>query len=405
MSAPASRLALTGSGAAAYAMRQLDPDVVSAYPTAPQTEVVEQFSQYVADGLVRTEFVPVESEHSAMAASIGAAAAGARAITATASQGLAYLWEMLYIAAGMRLPIVMAVANRALSAPINIHGDQTDSMGASDSGWIQIYAESPQEVYDAMIQAVRIGEHPNVLLPVMVCFDGFVVSQSLGAVELLPDGAVRAFVGERRLGQTLLDLEHPSTMGPLALPDSFMEIKRGQEEAMARAEAVVRAVGLEYEEIAGRRQPVLEHHAMRDAEHVVIGLVSVTLTARAALTQLRAEGVPVGLVRIRAFRPFPRYDLRDTLTGRRSAIVIDRSVSPGAWNGPVALEVAGALEPLVHRPVLVNRVLGLGGRDVSPDDIVGIVRDGVAMAAGDRSVKRYAYAGTREGAAHAHAAR
>ncbi|MBI3990241.1 MAG: pyruvate ferredoxin oxidoreductase, partial [candidate division NC10 bacterium] len=258
-------VASTGNTAVAYAMRQIEPEVVAAYPITPSTQVMEAFSQFVADGVVQTELVPVESEHSAMSACIGAAAAGGRAMTATSSQGLALMHEVLYIASGLRLPVIMAVANRALSAPINIHGDHSDALGSRDAGWIQLYAENVQEVYDSVIQAVRIAEDQGVRLPVMVCMDGFTLSHTVERLEVLEDEAVKAFVGEPVTVHPLLDLEHPVTYGPMVLPDYYTELKHQQREAMAAAPEVIQEIGKEFGRAFGRFYGLLEPYRLEDA--------------------------------------------------------------------------------------------------------------------------------------------
>ncbi|MEK7829114.1 MAG: pyruvate ferredoxin oxidoreductase, partial [Deltaproteobacteria bacterium] len=237
---------LTGNSAIALAMKQINPDVYAAYPITPSTGAMEEFSSYVADGDVDTEFITVESEHSAMSACIGASASGARAMTATSSQGLALMWEMLYIASGMRLPIVLTNVNRALSAPINIHCDHSDSMGARDSGWIQVYSETVQEAYDNLFQAVRIAENEKVLLPVMVCLDGFITSHAIENISLIDDAEVREFIGEYRAKHSLLDTDHPVTYGAMTLPDTYMEFKHQQSEAIAGAKDVVSEIGREF---------------------------------------------------------------------------------------------------------------------------------------------------------------
>ena len=258
--------ALTGDQAAAEAMRQINPDVVAAYPITPQTEIVMTYSQFAADGLVDTEMVPVESEHSAMSACVGAAAAGARTMTATSANGLALMWEVVYIAASTRLPIVMPVVNRALSAPINIHCDHSDSMGARDAGWIQIYCENAQEVYESIIMAVRIAEHPDVLLPVMVCQDGFITSHSVEGINIFDDKAVRDFVGEHKAHFPLLDVDKPVTYGPLDLQDYYFEHKRQQAEAIANAKKVIPQIFKEFKKISGKEYDFIEEYKMQDAE-------------------------------------------------------------------------------------------------------------------------------------------
>lgn len=363
------RVAYTGNGALAQAMRQIEPHMVAAYPITPQTEVVEEFAQFVADGKVKTKFLPVESEHSAMSACIGGAAAGGRVMTATASQGLAYMWEMLSIASGLRLPIVMGVANRAISSPINIHGDHSDAMGARDSGWVQLYCKTVQEVYDTLIQAVRIAEHQDVRLPVMVCYDGFSVSHSLMDLEVLAEGQVKDFVGRYVPRYPLLDVSRPVTYGPLALYDYYFEYKRQQVEAMAKAMRVVDEVAAEYAALAGRRYSALESYRLDGAELALVSLGSTASTIEYVVDQLRDEGVAAGAVRIRTFRPFPKDPIRQMLSPIKAVAVMDRSESLSGWGGPVGIEVKAAFYETENRPLLLDVVYGLGGRDVGIDDV------------------------------------
>jgi len=371
-------LGLNGDEAAAYAIKQVNPDVVAAYPITPQTIIVERFSEYVADGLVDTEFVAVESEHSAMSCCIGAAAAGARAFTATAANGLALMWEMLYIAASLRLPIVMAVVNRALSAPINIHNDHSDSMGARDSGWIQIYCENSQEVYDACIEAWRIGEHLDVQLPVMVCLDGFTLSHTMENVLTLSDEAVRDFVGERpyikvqgHLGEAefRLDPEKPLTMGPLDLYDFYFEHKMHQVEAMRRALKAIPEIDEEYGEVSGRSYRLLHPCMMEDAEVALIGLGSTMGTVRHVVDRLRRRGVKAGMVKMRVFRPFPTEELQELLKDVEVVGVLDKAMSFGAPGGPLYEELRTVFYDADERPLIVDYVYGLGGRDTPPSFI------------------------------------
>lgn len=369
VSAGPHRVALTGNGACAEALRQIEPDMVAAYPITPQTEVVEEFSQFVADGRVGTRFVAVESEHSAMSACVGGAAAGGRAMTVTSSQGLAFMWEMLYIAAGLRLPIVMAVANRALSAPLNIHGDQSDAMGARDSGWIQLYCENPQEVYDTTVQAVRIAEDDNVRLPVMVCYDGFSVSHSLMDIEILGDGEVKEYVGEFKASYPLLDVDHPVTYGPLDLYDFYFEHRRQEAEAMHIAGPVIAEAGRLYGAVSGRSYALVEPYMLDDAELGLIVLGSTASTSKVAVDQLREEGVRAGILRIRAFRPFPKAELTEAVRGLRAVGVLDRADSLSGWGGPVGIETRAALFEVAERPAFADFVYGLGGRDVDVVDI------------------------------------
>lgn len=368
-------VALTGNIAVATAMRQINPDVCAAYPITPATQVMEQFSEYVADGLVDTELIATESEHSAMSACIGAAAAGGRVMTSTSSQGLALMWEMLYIAAGMRFPITLACVNRALSAPINIHGDHSDSMGARDSGWIQIYAENAQEAYDNQIQTVRIAEHMDVRLPVMSCMDGFITSHAVDSLELLDDKAVRDFVGEYKATYPLLDVEHPVTYGALDLQDYFMEHKRAQAEAMKNSRKVILDVAREYKKISGRGFEYFEEYHMDDAETAIVILSSAAGTVKVVVDAMRAKGEKVGLLRPRIFRPFPYAELADALSNVKAVAVMDRADSHGAEGGPLFMEFKSALYNRKNQPLMINKIFGLGGRDLMLPDIEMVYRE------------------------------
>ncbi|MGC8875240.1 MAG: hypothetical protein ACP5SI_12445, partial [Chloroflexia bacterium] len=370
--------ALDGAHAVAEAMRQIDPDVVAAYPITPQTAVVQTFSEFVADGLVGTEFVAVESEHAAMSACVGAAAAGGRVMTATSANGLALMWEVLYIAASLRLPIVMTTVNRALSAPLNIHCDHSDSMGARDAGWIHIFAENAQEAYDNTLQAVRIAEHPDLLLPVMSMQDGFITGHGVERVEILPDEVAKRFVGEYRPAFSILDVDHPITMGAWDFYDYYFEHKRQQSDAISRALPIIEAIGQEYGELTGRRYGILETFGMEDAEIAIVVLSSTAGTARTVVRRARAEGVRVGLVKPRVFRPFPDRQLVETLSGCRAVAVLDRSISFGAMEGagPLFLELCSAF--FAHKACqteIVDYIFGLGGRDILPEHIEQVIRD------------------------------
>jgi len=401
-------LALNGDEAVAYAVKQSDVDVVAAYPVTPQTIIVERFSEYVANGEVDTEFVCVESEHSAMTACLTASATGARTFTATAAPGLALMHEMLYVASGCRTPVVMTVVNRALSAPLNIHCDHSDSMGERDSGWIQIYAENSQEAYDSVIQAFRIGENPEILLPVMVCLDGFTLSHTLENVNVLPDDVVKKFVGVRQLPQVLthegknapftLDPENPMTMGPIALPDYYFEFKRQQEEAMKNALNVIHQVHDEYAQISGRSygNGLVEKHNLEDAEMAIICLGSTAGTVKAVVDELRAEGVKAGLLRIRTFRPLPVDEIVKALEKVKAVGVMDRSMSFGGYGGPVFHEVRHALYDIQNRPYIVNYIYGLGGRDTSPSQIHSIYEELQKIVQTNHVERLINYVGLRE---------
>ena len=397
-------LGLNGDEAAAYAIKQVNPDVVAAYPITPQTIIVERFSEYVADGLVDTEFVAVESEHSAMSCCIGAAAAGARAFTATAANGLALMWEMLYIAASLRLPIVMAVVNRAMSAPINIHNDHSDSMGARDSGWIQIYCENSQEVYDTCIEAWRIGEHLDVQLPVMVCLDGFTLSHTMENVLTLSDEAVRDFVGERpyikvegHLGEAefRLDPEKPLTMGPLDLYDFYFEHKMHQVEAMKKALKAIPEIDEEYAEISGREYRLLHPYMMEDAEVALIGLGSTMGTVRYVVDRMRKRGLKVGMVRMRVFRPFPTEELKELLRDVEVVGVLDKAMSFGAPGGPLYEELRTIFYDVDENPIIVNYIYGLGGRDTPPHLIEEAYEELLEVKRRGEAVEKLKFLGVR----------
>lgn len=365
-------MALNGDEAIAEAMRQINPDVVASYPITPQTIIVEKFSEFVNDGLVETEFIATESEHSSMSACIGAAAAGGRAMTATASQGLALMWEMLFIASAMRLPIVMAVANRALSGPINIHCDHSDSMGGRDSGWIQLYSENVQEAYDNIFQAIRIGEHKDVRLPVMVCLDGFTTSHCVERVEILDD-SIKNFVGEYHIDHPLLDFDHPSTYGALHLQDYYFECKRQQFEAMKNAKPVIKEVAREYEKLSGRKYDLLEAYNMDNAELAILVLNSTAGTVKALIDE--TEDSRLGLIKLRTFRPFPGEELVQNLKGCKAVAVLDRSGSYGGAGGPVFMEVRSALYDETEKPHIVNYIYGLGGREITKQMIKSVYDD------------------------------
>jgi len=387
---------LTGDETAAEAMRQINPDVLAAYPITPQTETVQRFSEFVANGLVSTEMVRVESEHSAMSACVGAAAAGARAMTATSANGLALMWEIVYIAASYRLPIVMAVVNRALSGPINIHCDHSDSMGARDSGWIQLYSENCQEVYDNLIQAVRIGEDKDVLLPVMVTFDGFIISHAMERVEILEDEEVKSFIGEFRNPHSLLDIDHPVTYGPLDLYDYYFEHKRQQIEAMEKAPSVIKKVGREFGKLSGRPYDLLEKYKTEEAELIIVAAGSTAGTVKVAVDELREENVKAGLLKIRAFRPFPYQEIAQVLKEAKAVAVLDRSASFGAQGGPLFLEVRSSLFEKDRRPPVINYIYGLGGRDIKIEQIKRVYEDLEEIAMGRRPTQPVSYLGVRE---------
>ncbi|MBP7165899.1 MAG: pyruvate ferredoxin oxidoreductase [Firmicutes bacterium] len=390
------RVAKTGNEAVAEGMRQINPDVVAAYPITPQTEIVQIFSSFVANGKVDTEFVTVESEHSAMSATVGAASAGARAMTATSANGLALMWEIVYIAASMRLPIVMPVVNRALSGPINIHCDHSDTMGARDSGWIQIFSENAQEAYDNLLQAVRIAENKNVLLPVMVTMDGFIISHAMEVMHLLEDEKVREWVGEYMPENPLLDVDNPITVGPLDLYDWNMEHKRQQAEAMTQAKPVILDVARDYAKLSGREYGLFEEYMLDDAEIAIVALGSTAGTAKEVVRALRAEGVKAGLLKVRVFRPFPACEIARALQGKKAVAVMDRSDSFNAVSGPVFAEIRSAMYGAENAPTIVDYIYGIGGRDVTMDHIKSVYDDLAKIVKTGQVERNLTYLGIRE---------
>jgi len=355
---------LNGNQTIAEAARQIDPDVIAAYPITPSTAIVESIAQFKADGLITGEFVCPESEHSAMSVCIGASSAGGRVMTATASQGLALMWEMLYIAAGLRLPIVAGIANRALSAPINIHGDHSDTMGARDSGWIHLYSENCQEAYDNFIQAFRIGEHLDVRTPVLVGLDGFIVSHSVEVIQVEDDAAVKKFLGEFQPVFPLLDTSRRITVGPIDFTDYYFEHKRSQIEGIENAPRVIEDVAKEFGRTFGRNYGFFEEYRMADAEVAIVVMSSAAGTCKDAIDELRTEGLKIGLLKPRVFRPFPHQKMAEALKKLRAVAVLDRSSSPGAFGAPLFTEIRSALYDYEKRPKIVNYVYGLGGRDI-----------------------------------------
>ena len=389
----ATQVALTGNEAVAEAFRQVNPDVAAVYPITPQTELMHAFAAFAADGLIDTELVTVESEHSAMSACVGASAAGARTVTASSSQGLALMWEILYIASSYRLPIVAAMVNRALSGPINIHCDHSDTMGARDSGWIQIFSEGSQEAYDNTVQAFRIAEHKDVLLPAMVTLDGFIISHTMEALEVLEDDKVKEFVGEFEPVTNLLDLDNPITMGPLHLTDFYFETKRAQDEAMSRVMPVILEVAEEYEKLSGRKYGLFEPYRLDDAEVAVVVLGSAAGTAKVAVDGLRKKGIKAGLLKLRVFRPFPGDEIVEAIAHVPAVAVMDRSISFGLKGGPVFNEVRSFAYGRDMK--LLSYIYGLGGRDVPVEHIDIVFSDLVKVNEGQET-DTYNYLGVRE---------
>lgn len=386
---------LSGNEAIATAMRQINPDVVAAFPITPSTEIPQYFSGYVANGQVDTVFVPVESEHSAMSATIGASAAGARAMTATSSCGLALMWEMLYVAASDRLPLALALVNRALSGPININCDHSDAMGARDAGWIQLFSENNQEAYDNMIQAFRISEHEDVRLPIMVCQDGFIISHGVENIELIEDTLVKKFVGEYRPEHYLLNAQEPLAIGPYANPPYIMEAKKANLEALENSKKVMLEVAREFKQISGRDYGFFEAYRMEDADYAMVIMGSAAGTGKDTVDALREKGIRAGLLKIRMFRPFPASQVAETLKNVKVVACMDRTESFNTLNGPLGADVKSALYDVGAKVKVVNYVYGIGDRDVTVASLTSVYEDMMKIEADGTVGQAYRYLSLR----------
>ena len=386
---------LSGNEAAATAMKQINPDVVAAFPITPSTEIPQYFSSFVSNGKVDTEFVAVESEHSAMSACIGAQAAGARAMTATSANGMSLMWEMLYIASSLRLPIVMSLVNRAVSGPLNIHNDHSDAMGARDSGWIQIFSETNQEVYDNLLMAHRIAEHKDVVLPVMICQDGFITSHAIENIELEDDETVKKFVGEYKPEHYLLNDKEPISVGPLDLQAYMFEHKRQQAKAMENAKQVILDVAKDFEALTGRKYGFIEEYKMEDAEIAVVCMNSTAGTAKYTADKLREKGVKAGVIKVRVFRPFPAETIAEAIKGLKAVAILDKADGLNAVGGPLFTDVtSGMLINGVNVPA-INYIYGLGGRDTTEEDILEAYSDLQELAKSGKVERPYRYLGVR----------
>ena len=387
---------MSGNEAVAYAMKQINPDVMPAFPITPSTELPQFVSNYIANGEMDTEFIPVESEHSSMSAAIGASSAGARTMTATSSAGLAFMWEVLYVAASNRLPIAMAVVNRALSGPININCEHSDSMGARDSGWIQLYAENNQEAYDNFVQAYRIAEHKDVMLPIMICQDGFIISHGVENIELLEDEAVKKFVGEYNPEHYLLNANEVNAVGPYAVTGYGMEAKKAQAFAMENANQVILDVGKEFGKVSGREYGFFEEYRLDDAEYAIVAIGSVCGTAKDAIDKMREEGKKVGLLKVRVFRPFPADEIVAALKNCKAIAIMDRAEGYNAVGGPLGADVMAALYRGKCTAEAINIIYGLCGRDVTVNDIEGVFAQLADIAVNGAKGKEYQYLGLRD---------
>lgn len=386
---------LSGNEAVAVAMKQINPDVMGAFPITPSTEIPQYFSTYVDNGLVDTEFIPVESEHSAMSTCIGAQAAGCRAVSATSSCGLCYMTEMLYVAASDRLPITLAVSCRALSGPININNDHSDAMGVRDAGWLMLFAETNQEAYDNYLQAMRIGE--AVGLPIMVCQDGFITSHAIENIELVEDEKVKAFVGEYKPAHYLLNKDEPMAVGAYATPVYYMEAKRQQAQAMMDAKEVIKKVGAEFGKMTGRTYDLIEKYQMDDADEAIVIIGSSAGTAKEAVNQLRAQGKKVGLIKVRSFRPFPTEEIVEALKNVKSFAVMDKDDSFNGHCGPMYAEVTASLYAAgVSGPKGISYIYGLGGRDVRVESIQHVFAELEQISTTGKTGETYRYLEVRE---------
>lgn len=366
---------LSGNEAVATAMKQINPDVVAAFPITPSTEIPQYFSTFVSNGQVDTEFVAVESEHSAMSACIGAEAAGARAMTATSANGLSLMWEMIYIASSLRLPIVLSLVNRAVSGPLNIHNDHSDAMGVRDAGWVMLFSENNQEAYDNTIMAHRIAEHKDVQLPLMICQDGFITSHSIENIELIEDDKVKEFVGEYHPEHYLLNKKEPIAVGPLDLQAYLFEHKFQQAEAMRNAKKVILEVSKDFEKMTGRHYSLFEEYNMKDAEIAIVCMNSTAGTTKFVVDKLRAQGVKAGLLKIRVYRPFPGEEVAKALKHVKAVAVLDKADSLNAIGGALFEDVVSSLYVNKTDVPVVNYVYGIGGRDTKSNDIEKVFND------------------------------
>ena len=386
---------MSGNEAVAYAMRQIEPDVFAAFPITPSTEIPQYFAQYVADGKVNTEFITVESEHSSMSACMGAEAAGCRAVTATSSAGLSFMYEMLYVVASARLPVTLACVNRALTGPININNDHSDSMGARDAGWIQIYAENNQEAYDNFLQAMRIAETADVRLPIMTCQDGFITSHAVENILLESDEKVKAFVGEYKPENYLLKPDGVLAVGPYDVCPYYMEHKVQQATAMKNAKRAILDVAADFEKTFGRKYGFFEEYMMEDAEAAIVVIGSTAGTAKACINQMREQGHKVGLIKLRVFRPFPAEELAQALKNRKAVAVMDKSEGFSANGGPVFADTCAAMIGLDNIPKMIDVVFGLGGRDCRVEDIEKVYNHLLNIIKTGEVGERYIHMGQR----------
>ena len=387
---------MSGNEALGHAIRQINPDVMPAFPITPSTEVPQFVSSMIANGEIDTDFIPVESEHSAMSAAMGSEAAGARTITATSSCGLALMWEVLYVCASSRLPMAMCVVNRGLTGPLNINAEHSDSMGARDSGWLQIYAENNQEVYDNMLMAYRISEHKDVRLPIMICQDGFITSHAVENIELEEDEPIKKFVGSYEPENYLLKKDAVMAMGPYANSPFCMEAKRAQVQAMINAKQVILDVADEYAKISGRHYGFFEEYKMEDAEYALVAIGSACGTIKDAVDNLRNKGVKAGMIKVRVFRPFPGEELAKALENVKAVAIMDRAESYSGHGGPLGAELMAAMYRNKNKAEAINVVYGLSGRDVTVNAVEGLYEQLQDIAVNGTKGREFQYFGLRD---------
>ena len=387
---------MSGNEAVSYAIRQVNPDVMPAFPITPSTEIPQMVSTYIANGEMDTEFIPVESEHSSMSAAIGAEAAGARSLTATSSAGLALMWEELLLAASNRLPLALTLVNRTLSGPININCDHSDGMGARDTGWIQIYAENNQEAYDNFIQAYPIAEDKRVHLPIMICQDGFITSHAVENIELMEDKLVKEFVGEYEPEEFLLNPGKPIAVGPYSVTNYAMEAKKNQETALENAKEVILEVAKKFKEISGREYGLFEEYKTKDADYIMLIMGSAAGTAKEAVDHLREQGKKVGVLKLRVFRPFPAEEIDEALKGCKAVAIMDRCESYNGNGGPLGSEVTAGLYRSKVMIEAVNYIYGLAGRDFTVNEVYDIFAELEEAVENGNKVEQYQYIGLRK---------
>ena len=388
---------LSGNEASAIAMKQINPEVVAAFPITPSTEIPQYFSTFVSNGTVDTEFVAVESEHSAMSACIGAEAAGARAMTATSSNGLALMWEMVHIASASRLPIVMPLVNRAISGPLNIHNDHSDAMGIRDAGWIMLFSENNQEAYDNLVMAHRIAENKDVMLPLTVCQDGFITSHSIENIELIEDEKVKEFVGSYHPEHYLLNAKEPIAVGPMDLQAYLFEHKYQQREAMRNAKSVILEVAKDFEKMTGRKYGLFEEYKLEDADIAIVCMNSTAGTTKDVVDSLREQGIKAGLLKLRVFRPFPAEEIAKALSNTKAVAVLDKAESLSTCGGPLFADVTSGMYVNKLSIPTVSYIYGIGGRDVTAKDISGVYSDLQEIVKTGKTDNPYRYFGLKRG--------